>query len=266
MTAPPTTRDRRWHDLDALRAFAMLLGIGLHAALSFYPTVWPVQDITADADGLFDEFVLFVHGFRMPLFFLLSGFFAALLWKRRGLPALLGHRLRRVVCPSSWRSSSSCPRWTGCRSGRWRSRSSPMATSTPRCTWVTAAPPRHSWLPARMPTRSTRRAPTHRCSWPPSTAMPTWSSCCWQPEPSPIWRPPTGWPSTQQRSWAARRRQMRCWQRVRAIRVLPTSPGRSSSGGGSAQGRSSWRSTRPGPAPGCRRCTTCGSCGSSSSS
>ena len=77
----------------------MLLGIGLHAALSFYPTVWPVQDITADADGFFDEFVLFVHGFRMPLFFLLSGFFAALLWKRRGLPALLGHRLRRVVVP-----------------------------------------------------------------------------------------------------------------------------------------------------------------------
>jgi len=29
----------RWHDLDALRGFAMLLGIGLHAALSFCRTV-----------------------------------------------------------------------------------------------------------------------------------------------------------------------------------------------------------------------------------
>jgi len=77
----------------------MLLGIGLHAALSFYPTVWPVTDITADSDGYFDEFVLAVHGFRMPLFFVLSGFFAALLWRRRGLSNLLWHRMRRLVLP-----------------------------------------------------------------------------------------------------------------------------------------------------------------------
>ena len=77
----------------------MLLGIGLHAALSFYPTVWPVTDSTADLDGYFDEFVLAVHGFRMPLFFLLSGFFTVLLWRRRGLGNLLGHRLRRLLVP-----------------------------------------------------------------------------------------------------------------------------------------------------------------------
>ena len=77
----------------------MLLGIALHAALSFYPTIWPVTDVTADADGYFDEFVLAVHGFRMPLFFLLSGFFTALLWRRRGLGNLLSHRLRRLVVP-----------------------------------------------------------------------------------------------------------------------------------------------------------------------
>ena len=36
----------RYHDLDALRAFAMLLGIVLHGLLSFLPTpIWPVQDI-----------------------------------------------------------------------------------------------------------------------------------------------------------------------------------------------------------------------------
>ena len=34
-----TRRDRR-HDLDALRAVAMLLGIGLHAAMSFVPFPW----------------------------------------------------------------------------------------------------------------------------------------------------------------------------------------------------------------------------------
>lgn len=90
---------RRWHDLDALRGFAMVLGIGLHAALSFYPTTWPVTDVMADTDGYFDEFVLAIHGFRMPLFFMLSGLFTALLWRRRGLRSLLGHRMRRLVLP-----------------------------------------------------------------------------------------------------------------------------------------------------------------------
>ena len=35
----------RFHDLDALRAFAMLLGIVLHACLFLMPVdAWPVQD------------------------------------------------------------------------------------------------------------------------------------------------------------------------------------------------------------------------------
>ena len=50
-------------------------------------------------EGLFDEFLWAVHGFRMPVFFLMSGFFTALLWRRRGLGALLNHRLRRVALP-----------------------------------------------------------------------------------------------------------------------------------------------------------------------
>ena len=77
----------------------MLLGIGLHASLAFFPTAWWVQDRTSGFDGLFDEFLWAVHGFRMPVFFLMSGFFAALLWRRRGLGALLSHRLRRVALP-----------------------------------------------------------------------------------------------------------------------------------------------------------------------
>ena len=90
---------QRWHDLDALRGFAMLLGIGLHAALAFFPLFWPIQDRAAGFDGLFDEFVAAVHGFRMPLFFLLSGFFTTMLWRRRGLGALVWHRVRRIGLP-----------------------------------------------------------------------------------------------------------------------------------------------------------------------
>lgn len=94
-SAPPPSPRR--NDLDALRAVAMLLGIGLHAALSFIPGVWPVQDSLHN-----DSFTLFfsaVHGFRMPLFFLISGFFTAMLWRKRGLSALLKHRFKRIFIP-----------------------------------------------------------------------------------------------------------------------------------------------------------------------
>ena len=90
---------RRWHDLDALRGFAMLLGIGLHASLAFFPSFWPVQDKGASDAGGFDWFLYAVHGFRMPVFFLLSGFFTAMLWRRRGTVALVLHRVRRIVLP-----------------------------------------------------------------------------------------------------------------------------------------------------------------------
>ena len=78
----------------------MLLGVVLHAALSFFPTWWPVQDRgPAPPADEWGAAVWAIHGFRMPLFFLLSGFFSAMLWRRRGLNALLMHRLRRVAVP-----------------------------------------------------------------------------------------------------------------------------------------------------------------------
>ncbi|MEW4488207.1 acyltransferase family protein [Thalassoglobus sp. JC818] len=87
----------RRHDLDALRAFAMLLGIALHAALSFTPLPWPVQD--ENQSPMFGLFMSLVHGFRMPLFFVMSGFFTAMLWRKRGLKALLQHRFKRIFLP-----------------------------------------------------------------------------------------------------------------------------------------------------------------------
>jgi len=78
----------------------MLLGIALHASLSFVKVAWVVQDSREHAlFGLFGLFAAVVHGFRMPLFFLLSGFFTAMLWRRRGLKSLLGQRVRRIVLP-----------------------------------------------------------------------------------------------------------------------------------------------------------------------
>ena len=94
--SPPA--DPRRHDLDALRAVAMLLGILLHASLAYVPNIpWPVQD-TQSAPWLMLLFLV-IHGFRMPLFFLVSGFFTAMLWKKRGATAMLVQRYKRVFVP-----------------------------------------------------------------------------------------------------------------------------------------------------------------------
>ncbi|MFO0816914.1 MAG: acyltransferase family protein [Pirellulales bacterium] len=95
--SPAVASSDRRHDLDALRGFAMLLGIALHAALSFAPFPWPVQD--SRQHGLFTAFFLTVHAFRMPLFFVVSGFFTAMLWRKAGAVALLKHRMLRVLLP-----------------------------------------------------------------------------------------------------------------------------------------------------------------------
>ena len=55
---------QRRPDLDALRGFAMLLGIALHASLSFFAVPWPVHD-TRRSDLL-------------PLFFVIT--YAGWLW------------------------------------------------------------------------------------------------------------------------------------------------------------------------------------------
>lgn len=96
MTDERATNGRR-HDLDALRSFAMLLGIALHAALAYIGAGWVVSDERSSA-GL-GVLVPAIHGFRMPLFFLLSGFFSAMLWRRRGLGQLLSQRARRILLP-----------------------------------------------------------------------------------------------------------------------------------------------------------------------
>ena len=75
----------------------MLLGIVLHAALSFAPGLWLVED--SDQSDLFSLLFLAIHGFRMPVFFLMSGFFTAMLWRRRGLGALVRQRTMRVFLP-----------------------------------------------------------------------------------------------------------------------------------------------------------------------
>lgn len=75
----------------------MLLGIVLHVALSFAPIPWTVKD-SQQSDTYYVLFAC-IHGFRMPLFFMLSGFFTAMLWRKRGLASLVKQRFKRIFVP-----------------------------------------------------------------------------------------------------------------------------------------------------------------------
>jgi peptidoglycan/LPS O-acetylase OafA/YrhL len=87
----------RRNDLDALRSFAMALGIALHASLAFFQAPWPVHDTRPS--GILPLLFLAIHGFRMPLFFLLSGYFTMLVYRRNGLGSLLEQRFKRIAVP-----------------------------------------------------------------------------------------------------------------------------------------------------------------------
>ncbi|MBI3282100.1 MAG: acyltransferase family protein [Acidobacteria bacterium] len=89
----------RYHALDSLRASMMLLGLWLHAALGYANVreVWPFKD--AVTTRFFDGSVLLIHIFRMPVFFAMAGFFAALLLERRGALGLIRNRTGRVLAP-----------------------------------------------------------------------------------------------------------------------------------------------------------------------
>ncbi|MBX2923290.1 MAG: acyltransferase family protein [Chitinophagaceae bacterium] len=90
----------RIHGIDALRAVAMLLGVLLHATIAY--RVMPKKNWVHD-DGftnwIFDFTYFFIHSFRMPLFFIIAGYFCRLLFKRVGEKEFIRRRWVRVGIP-----------------------------------------------------------------------------------------------------------------------------------------------------------------------
>jgi ABC-type multidrug transport system ATPase subunit/peptidoglycan/LPS O-acetylase OafA/YrhL len=91
----------RLHALDAVRAAALLLGVVFHAGFSFIPGMitglWAFAD-TSPSTSI--SVLLFVsHIFRMTLFFFLAGFFARLLFHRRGARGFWADRAKRILVP-----------------------------------------------------------------------------------------------------------------------------------------------------------------------
>ena len=89
----------RYHGLDALRGMAMLLGIVLHAALPYIPNVeafWPADE---SSSHVINTIFQFIHIWRMPLFFILAGFFANLIISKKSWKSWWGNRLLRIGLP-----------------------------------------------------------------------------------------------------------------------------------------------------------------------
>ena len=80
----------------------MLLGLILHSALTYNVTyhgdAWSPKD--PNTTHIFSDFlVLLIHSFRMPIFFVVAGFFGAMLFYERQPIHMIRNRISRIVWP-----------------------------------------------------------------------------------------------------------------------------------------------------------------------
>jgi len=90
------SHQERLHALDAVRAFALLLGIVLHATMSFFLPI-PAHDVSQSATLAVLFFL--IHTWRMTTFFVVAGLFARLVIERRGTRGFVADRTKRILVP-----------------------------------------------------------------------------------------------------------------------------------------------------------------------
>ena len=90
---------QRFHNLDFLRAFAMTMGLFIHAPILFaVPDLaeeFQIENIAQPEDWVWLLYI-FISNWRMPLFFLLSGFFAVLVIEKKGCSYFIKDRFIRI--------------------------------------------------------------------------------------------------------------------------------------------------------------------------
>src|ERR1700733_13925003 len=86
----------RLHALDAVRAFALLSGIVLHATMSFFLPI-PAHDVSQSAT--LNVVFFLIHSWRMTTFFIVAGLFARLVIARRGTRGFIADRAKRILVP-----------------------------------------------------------------------------------------------------------------------------------------------------------------------
>ncbi|MCW7459686.1 acyltransferase family protein [Leptospira bandrabouensis] len=85
--------------LDNLRSFALLLGIVFHAAIVYATEIkYAIQDETRSE--VLSYFCYWIHSYRMPMFYMISGFFSAMVWTKKGSSFYLEARFKRVLVPT----------------------------------------------------------------------------------------------------------------------------------------------------------------------
>jgi glucan biosynthesis protein C len=97
----PMTRSQtneRIHALDAVRAFAMLLGVVHHSTLPYIKDVRGWAIIEKPNDTAAAIFYL-IHWLRLPVFFLIAGFFGRMVLERKGLMPFVKDRAKRILVP-----------------------------------------------------------------------------------------------------------------------------------------------------------------------
>lgn len=90
----------RINGFDALRTIAMWLGIVLHGIILYkvVPEVnWPKDP--SFSTRVYDWMYHFIHSFRMPLFFMVAGFFAHMVISRSGKKYFISQRVKRIGVP-----------------------------------------------------------------------------------------------------------------------------------------------------------------------
>ena len=89
----------RLHYMDSLRAVAMFLGLVLHAAVLYKVWIYDPLRIHEQPSTFLHYLAESIHVFRMELFFLVAGFFSALLCAKRGVADYVKNRMRRILLP-----------------------------------------------------------------------------------------------------------------------------------------------------------------------
>lgn len=78
----------------------MFLGVVIHSAINYsssYDMTWPLR--AKETSNAFFFLVDFIHTFRMPVFFLIAGFFGAFLYFNKSPEQMLKNRFKRILIP-----------------------------------------------------------------------------------------------------------------------------------------------------------------------
>jgi glucans biosynthesis protein C len=92
--------NERINGFDAVRAVAMWLGVVLHSLIVYKATPAPNWPHDAGAGYVFLDWLYdFIHIFRMPLFYLVAGFFSRMVIAKKGLSYFINQRFQRIFIP-----------------------------------------------------------------------------------------------------------------------------------------------------------------------